>query len=78
MSDSISGPIMQPCQKLELCQWKLIGRNAQFVVEFAHGGILGAKDGSLGDIGGSIDLGWDHAMEGMRAAGIGPNLMYII
>jgi hypothetical protein len=66
---------MQPCQKLEFGDWsEFVGRNAQFMIEFAHGSILGTKDSSLGDIGGSIHLGWDHAMEGVRAAGIGPNL----
>lgn len=70
----IRRPIMQSGQKLELLNGQLLGRNPQLVKKFANRRILGAHDSSSRHILRGIDFGWDHAVERVRTARIGPDL----
>ena len=72
--DGIGRPVVEAGEELELGDGNLRGGDAQLVLELADGGILGAGDGAVGHILGTVDLGRRHAVQRMRAAGVGPDL----
>ena len=74
MRDGVGRPVVQAGEELEIGRGNLRGGDAQLVLELADSGILGTRDGAVGHILGTVDLGWRHAVQGMRAAGVGPDL----
>lgn len=75
MRHSIGRPIVQPGQEFEFVDGQFVGRNAEFMVELANGCILGTEDRSGGHIIRFVHLVGLHAMEGMRTARVGPDLL---
>ena len=72
--DGVGRPVVQAGEELELGRGDLGGGDAQLVIELADGGVLGAGDGAVGHVLGTVDLGRRHAVQGVGAAGVGPDL----
>ena len=74
MSDGIGRPIVEAGKKLELLDRDLLGGDAELMIEFTDSGVLGPIDSTICDVRRSVDLIGAHAVEGVGAACICPNV----
>mmetsp|Transcript_239 Transcript_239/g.659 ORF Transcript_239/g.659 Transcript_239/m.659 type:complete len:303 (+) Transcript_239:161-1069(+) len=70
--DGVGRPVMEPVDEPHVLHRQLIGSDAQFLLQFAHGGIADALHFWV-RLRQHVDLVWCHAMQGMRAACVSPH-----
>mmetsp|Transcript_7326 Transcript_7326/g.18640 ORF Transcript_7326/g.18640 Transcript_7326/m.18640 type:complete len:223 (+) Transcript_7326:164-832(+) len=73
LSEVVRRAVVQPREVLERPSGHLRGRDAELVLQLAHGGALGAGHGAAGDVLGGVHLRGLVPVQRVRAARVGPH-----